>query len=425
MSAELTSTDSDYSIIVRNVSKVFEVHADRRSTLKERVMRGAARQRSIFHALDDVSFAIKKGSTFGLIGHNGSGKSTMLKILAGVYQPSSGSVEVSAKVDALLELGAGFHGELSGRENIYLNGAILGRSRKEIDDTLEWIINYADIGDFIDEPVKVYSSGMTVRLGFAVAVAVRPEILIVDEIIAVGDEEFQRKCFDLMRQLRAQGTTIALVTHSLGLAQEMCDEAVWLDHGRVREIGDAGSVISAYLADVNLRENAQRAAEEGDGDFDPTAEGADNQGTGQCRMTSVEFLDRTGHPVPFFTTGEAATIRIHLHAKETLDDVEVGLAFVTGGTMSIAGPNSRASGITYTINAGSSYVDYTMDPLLFLPGHYLLSVGIVGEGTIYDYSDRRTEMLVRANSVVQEPGIVALPPGRWSATTSPDTHNVR
>ncbi|WP_175954999.1 ABC transporter ATP-binding protein [Schaalia sp. Marseille-Q2122] len=414
MSTELTTPDHEYSIIVRNVSKVFEVHADRRSTLKERVMRGAARQRSVFHALDDVSFSIKKGSTFGLIGHNGSGKSTMLKILAGVYQPSSGSVEVSAKVDALLELGAGFHGELSGRENIYLNGAILGRSRKEIDDTLEWIISYADIGDFIDEPVKVYSSGMTVRLGFAVAVAVRPEILIVDEIIAVGDEEFQRKCFDLMRQLRAQGTTIALVTHSLSLAQEMCDEVVWLDHGRVKEVGDASTVISSYIADVNARENAKRAAEESL-DFDPDDEFNQNQGIGTCRMIGVEFLNKDLHPSPALLTGEAGTVRIHIRSAQALDNIEVGLSFVAGGTVGVAGPNSRHGGRSYSLPQGCSYVDYTMDPVLFLPGPYKLTVGIFGgDGTIYDFSNMRTDMRVHSSQVVEEPGLVALPPGMWS-----------
>ena len=188
----------------------------------------------------------------------------MLKILAGVYRPTKGEVSVSSKVDALLEVGAGFHGELTGRENIYLNGSILGRSRRQIDESLDWIIEFADIGDFIDEPVKVYSSGMTVRLGFATAVAIKPTILIVDEIIAVGDEEFQRKCFDLMRELRDKGTTIALVTHSLSLATEMCDEIVWLDHGRVQMVGSADKVVSAYLTAVNEKEARKRSEEAGE-----------------------------------------------------------------------------------------------------------------------------------------------------------------
>lgn len=245
--------DDEYAIEVSNVTKTFTMHADRRDTFKERFVRGRSQHKQEFRALDSVSFKIKKGTTFGLIGHNGSGKSTMLKMLAGVYRPTDGEIMVSDKVDALLELGAGFHGELTGRENIYLNGAILGRSRKQIEESIDWIIDYADIGHFIDEPVKVYSSGMTVRLGFAVAVAIRPTILIVDEIIAVGDEEFQRKCFDYMRELRHSGTTIALVTHSLSLAQEMCDEVVWLDHGKVKQVGPADDVVSAYLRAVNER----------------------------------------------------------------------------------------------------------------------------------------------------------------------------
>lgn len=256
--------DDEYAIEVEHVSKTFTMHADRRDSLKERFVRGSSRDSHVFRALDDVSFRVRKGTTFGLIGHNGSGKSTMLKILAGVYRPTKGEVSVSSKVDALLEVGAGFHGELTGRENIYLNGSILGRSRRQIDESLDWIIEFADIGDFIDEPVKVYSSGMTVRLGFATAVAIKPTILIVDEIIAVGDEEFQRKCFDLMRELRDRGTTIALVTHSLSLATEMCDEIVWLDHGRVQMVGTADKVVSAYLTAVNEKEARKRSEEAGE-----------------------------------------------------------------------------------------------------------------------------------------------------------------
>jgi ABC-2 type transport system ATP-binding protein/lipopolysaccharide transport system ATP-binding protein len=405
-----------YAIEVDHVNKVFIMHADRRDTFKERFVRGRSTHKQEFHALNDVSFKIRKGTTFGLIGHNGSGKSTMLKILAGVYRPTTGEVSVSDKVDALLELGAGFHGELTGRENIYLNGAILGRSRRQIDRTLDWIIDFADIGDFIDEPVKVYSSGMTVRLGFAVAVAVTPKILIVDEIIAVGDEEFQRKCFDLMRHLRERGTTIALVTHSLSLAREMCDEIVWLDHGQVRMIGDSDSVVSAYIQSVNEKEAEKRVLDV------PQSAGADedvykmNQGNGLCRMTSVEYLNSQGEVEPFLTSGVKCTIRVHVRAWKPLFDVELGLAFVTDSGETVAGPNSRASGTLYDLPAGDSFIDYTMDPLLLQAGHFWLTTCFVKNGEIYDYSDRQTEMVIRAQRVSLEPGLITLPEGRWSKT---------
>ncbi len=249
------------AISVENVSKTFVLHSERRDSVKERFVRGGSKGKQLFRALEDVSFEVPRGSTFGLIGHNGSGKSTMLKVLAGVYRPNAGRVMVDGRVSALLELGAGFHGELSGRENIYLNGAILGLGKRQIEQSIDRIIDFAGLDEFIDSPVKVYSSGMYVRLGFAVAVTLDPEILIVDEIIAVGDEEFQRKCFDYLFELRKKGTTIALVTHSLGLAAELCDSAVWLDHGRARQVGDVRSVIDSYLASVNEKEAARREAE--------------------------------------------------------------------------------------------------------------------------------------------------------------------
>ncbi len=412
------SEQAEYAIVVDSVSKVFEMQQDRRSTFKERFVRGKARgSKQTFRALSDVSFKIKKGTTFGLIGHNGSGKSTMLKILAGVYRPSNGSVAVSDKVDALLELGAGFHGELTGRENIFLNGAILGRSRKQIEDTLDWIIDFADIGDFIDQPVKVYSSGMTVRLGFAVAVAIKPRVLIVDEIIAVGDEEFQRKCFDYMRELRDSGTTIALVTHSLSLAQEMCDEVVWLDHGEVQMIGSADETVTAYLEAVNAKEARNRAAQAVD-ELDEFPEDDSyklNQGNGDCRMTRVEFLNAVGEVVPFATTGEKTTIRVYVRAKKDLHDVELGLAFSTDGGVTIAGPNSRANGRLYSLYAGEeTFVDYTMDPIRIQPGRFWITTCFVRDGLMFDYSDRKTELVVRGGRVMDEPGLVTLPSGSWS-----------
>lgn len=415
MTAESPSAQTDeFAIEVSHVSKTFAMHADRRSSLKERFVRGAAKRLHVFHALEDVSFSIKKGTTFGLIGHNGSGKSTMLKMLAGVYRPTSGEVMVASKVDALLEVGAGFHGELTGRENIYLNGTILGRSKKQIDDSLEWIIDFADIGGFIDEPVKVYSSGMTVRLGFATAVAVEPSILIVDEIIAVGDEEFQRKCFDLMRSLRDRGTTIALVTHSLSLAAEMCDEVVWLDHGRVQMVGDAQEVVSAYLTSVNEKEARKRS---GLSDEEGNQEGGAyklNQGTGECRMTRVELIDDSGSIQPFITYGRAVTLRVHVRAEKELHDVELGLAFTTDGGVALAGPNSRAAGVLYTLPAGDSYVDYRIDPFPFQSSRLWLTTCFVRDGHIYDLSDRRTPLMVRADRAISEPGLVTLPPGTWS-----------
>ncbi|MDY5153521.1 ABC-2 type transport system ATP-binding protein/lipopolysaccharide transport system ATP-binding protein [Actinobaculum suis] len=404
--------DSEYAIVVENVTKSFRMQSDRRDTFKERFVKGRSKHVHEFRALDDVSFKIKKGTTFGLIGHNGSGKSTMLKILAGVYRPTSGKVLVEDKVDGLLELGAGFHGELTGRENIYLNGAILGRSKKQIEDTMDWIIDFADIGRFIDEPVKVYSSGMTVRLGFAVAVAIQPTILAVDEIIAVGDEEFQRKCFEHMRELREAGTTIALVTHSLSLAKEMCDEVVWLEHGKVRKIGSADETISAYVSAVNAKEAEARIRQNqeiGDDEFKM------NQGSGELRVTGVEIIDDAGNPMPFLKSGEPATLRIHVRAVETRYRVEVGLGFAVANGVTIAGPNSRVAGNLYDFEVGETFVDYRMDHVIYEPGVLWLTVSLVRDGHIFDYSDRQIQLTVRADSVSEQPGVILMPPGQWSS----------
>jgi lipopolysaccharide transport system ATP-binding protein len=239
------------------LSKRFRVPTERRTSFKERVVRGSAPKPKEFWALKDATFSVPRGASLGLIGHNGSGKSTALKVLAGIYRPTSGQVSVSGSVSALLEVGAGFHPELTGRENIRLNATILGFTNREIDRLMGAIIEFADIGDHIDAPIKHYSSGMHVRLGFAVAVMVRPEILLVDEVIAVGDEEFQRKCYDYLYDLRRAGTSMIVVSHGLGQITDLCDQAVWLEHGEVRGFGESRTVVRAYLDDVNHREVAR------------------------------------------------------------------------------------------------------------------------------------------------------------------------
>ncbi len=406
---------ADTAISVRNVTKYFTVHTESRSTVKERFVRGGSLGKHTFKALDNVSFDIPRGSTFGLVGHNGSGKSTMLKILAGVYRATEGRVKVDGRVSALLELGAGFHGELTGRENVYLNGAILGLSKKEINYRIDKIIEFADIGDFIDAPVKIYSSGMTVRLGFAVAVTLDPEILIVDEIIAVGDEDFQRKCFDYLFDLRKKGTTIALVTHSLGLASQLCDGAVWLDGGKARMSGEVNAVIDGYLSQVNKIEFQRRetagAVPAADAKF------ASRQGSGEVRVSGVEILTGDAHPTPFAYTGESHILRIYVECGKAVSNVEVGLGFITEGGVFLAGPNSVASSeLRYSFSPGKGYIDYRLDPLDILPGNYYITTALTDSGHTYDYADRETSLIVRAKETVREPGLMRMH-GHWSELT--------
>jgi lipopolysaccharide transport system ATP-binding protein len=401
---------TDPAVRVVGVSKKFTLHTERRNSVKERLVRGRARTDGDFWALRDVSFEVPRGTTFGLIGHNGSGKSTMLKLLAGVHRPTSGSVITDGRVSALLELGAGFHGELTGRENVHLNGSILGLSRRQIEESMEKIIDFADIGEFIDAPVKVYSSGMYVRLGFSIAVTVDPEILIVDEIIAVGDEQFQRKCFDYMFELRKRGTTVVLVTHSLGLVQDLCDQAVWLHHGRVQRIGDSRDVVQGYLDLVNDKEAESRPEPS-----EVTGSHA-RLGSGEVRIESVEYLDGAGNASPVLLCGEPATFRVHYRAAERVKDVMFGLGFQHESGVNVAGPNSGSGPPPVTNLLGEGVVEFQVPRLTLQPGVYEVSAAAVDRGHTFDYVDRGYELRVRGNSNA-EPGLTRMF-GEWTAGTS-------
>lgn len=238
---------SGIAVNVEGVSKRFRLYRERNQSLKSAIMRGRVSDHQEFWALKDVSFEVPMGSTFGLIGSNGSGKSTLLKCLARIYQPTTGTISANGRVAALLEVGSGFHPELSGRDNIYLNGSILGMSKKEVTAKLDEIIDFSGVESFIDQPVKNYSSGMYVRLGFAVAINVDPDILVVDEVLAVGDAEFQEKCRQRFAEFRKAGRTVVLVSHSMDTVEQMCDHAAWLSHGDLRAVGPAEETIKSYL----------------------------------------------------------------------------------------------------------------------------------------------------------------------------------
>ena len=241
---------NDIAVRVDNVSKSFRMYKERNQTIKSAVMRGRTSVHEDFWALEDVSFDVPQGSTFGLIGSNGSGKSTLLKCLANIYFPNKGTITHFGKIAAMLEVGSGFHTELSGRENIFLNGSILGMSKKEITRKYDEIVDFSGVEQFIDQPVKNYSSGMYVRLGFAIAINVDPDILVVDEVLAVGDSEFQEKCFQKFKDFKRAGKTVILVSHSMDTVTQMCDQAAWLNHGELMVAGDARGTIAAYEASL-------------------------------------------------------------------------------------------------------------------------------------------------------------------------------
>jgi lipopolysaccharide transport system ATP-binding protein len=403
----------DIAIEIRGVKKRFRRFNDRKTNVKELFSsrRGRTKRYDEFWALKGIDLDIPRGKTFGLIGHNGSGKSTLLKLVAGIHRPTEGTIEHHGRISAMLELGAGFHPEMSGRDNVYLNGSILGMTRKQIDAAMDKIIAFSGLEEFIDTPVKVYSSGMYVRLGFAIAVNLEPEILIVDEVIAVGDEEFQRRCFDHLYELRRRGVTIVLVTHSLGLVADLCDQAAWLDGGTLKAVGPSRDVVDQYLAAVNRREadatpdRPEVAADESEGK-------TPRRGSGEIRVTKVDYLDQDGRPRPFLATGQPCTIRMSYQASKSLPSVTFGLGFTTESGVQVAGPNSGYGEAAFPVKPGAGHVDFAVEELPLQPGEFLVTTAVVDKGHPYDYLDRAFVLKVRADDVT-EPGLVKLA-GTWS-----------
>jgi ABC-2 type transport system ATP-binding protein/lipopolysaccharide transport system ATP-binding protein len=403
------------AIEIRGVTKRFRRLNDRKTNVKELFSsrRGRPKRHDDFWALKGIDLDIPRGKTFGLIGHNGSGKSTLLKLVAGIHRPTEGTIEAHGRISAMLELGAGFHPEMSGRDNVYLNGSILGMTRKQIDAAMDDIIAFSGLEEFIDTPVKVYSSGMYVRLGFAIAVNLEPEILIVDEVIAVGDEEFQRRCFDHLYELRRRGVTIVLVTHSLGLVADLCDEAAWLDGGTLKAVGPSREVVDKYLGAVNRREaeSSQDAAS-----ATPTGDESEGKtprrGSGEIRVTKVDYLDGDGRPRPFLATGQPCIFRIGYQATKALPSVTFGLGFTTESGVQVAGPNSGYGEAAFSVVPGEGHVDFRLDELPLQPGEFLVTTAAVDKGHPYDFLDRAFVLKVRADDVT-EPGLVKLT-GNWS-----------
>jgi lipopolysaccharide transport system ATP-binding protein len=413
---------ADVAIEIRGVKKRFRRFNDRKTNVKELFSsrRGRANRYDDFWALKGVDIDIPRGKTFGLIGHNGSGKSTLLKLVAGIHRPTEGTIVAHGRISAMLELGAGFHPEMSGRDNVYLNGSILGMTRKQIDAAMDKIIAFSGLEEFIDTPVKVYSSGMYVRLGFAIAVNLEPEILIVDEVIAVGDEEFQRRCFDHLYELRRRGVTIVLVTHGMGLVADLCDEAAWLDGGTLKAVGPARNVVDQYLGAVNRREAASTMEGTDDAATDDGTEGkTPRRGSGEIRVTRVDYLDQNGVPRPFLATGQSCTVRISYQATESLPSVTFGLGFTTESGVQVAGPNSGYGEAAYAVEPGAGHVDFALNELPLQPGEFLISTAVVDKGHNYDYLDRAFVLKVRADDVT-EPGLVKFT-GSWSLSLGSTT----
>jgi len=421
---------ANLAIQVRDVHKVYRRYGRRRqfATLKSALLSGSVmrdlRPDAVFQALKGVSFDVRKGKTFGIVGRNGSGKSTMLKLIAGIGKPTAGSVRVQGRVSALIELGAGFHPEISGRENVQINGLMLGLSRREIADRFEDIVRFAELEEFIDAPVKTYSSGMYMRLGFAVAINVDPDVLLVDEVLAVGDEAFTHKCLDKFAEFRRRGRTVLLVTHSLDLVTRFCDEALWLDSGVVKADGDPKRVIDAYLMDVAVSENRELAGaaptselqvSHPNPDVEPTdmfkaAEG--RWGSREAEITGVEMIGASGQPAHLFKSGERVDIRLHVRANQRVDDFAFGVGIFNADGICCYGTNTHIEGGSANELVGEGMVVLTIDSLDLVEGTYKLDVAVHRRnGVPYDY--HRLLYTFRVRSARKDVGIFR-PPHHWS-----------
>ena len=386
------------AIELSKVSKTYRRYSARRFATLKSALLGRSLLRELqpdetFMALKDVSFRVAKGSAFGVIGRNGSGKSTALKLVAGITKPTTGTVRVDGRVSALIELGAGFHPEISGRENVFINGIMLGLSKREIEKRFDDIVDFAELRDFIDAPVKTYSSGMYMRLGFAVAINVNPDVLLVDEVLAVGDEAFTHKCLDKFRDFRQRGKTVLLVTHSLGLVERLCDEAVWLEGGEKQAEGDSKRVVDAYLTAVDRSEERSLAASAGAARYSSPAPAANmfhasegRWGSGEVEITAVALLGQSGEPSFVFHTGDPMSIRLGVRAAQPTSDFVFGVGLFNADGVCCFGTNTELEQRQPYQLTGEADVTFVIDSLDLVEGTYKLDVAVhKRDGAPYDY----------------------------------------
>jgi ABC-type polysaccharide/polyol phosphate transport system ATPase subunit len=438
------------AIEVTDVTKIYRRYSQRRrfATLKSAMLRGSViadlKPEETFAAVRDVSFRVASGTTFGIVGRNGSGKSTILKMVAGITKPTSGRVTVDGRISALIELGAGFHPEISGRENVFINGIMLGLTKREVARRFDEIVEFAELKDFIDAPVKTYSSGMYMRLGFAVAINVDPDVLLIDEVLAVGDEAFTHKCLDKFGEFRRRGKTILLVTHSLGLVERFCDEALWLEAGEVRAAGDPKRVVGAYITDVEKSEEehlaaanarAREAADQGSGagESDQAAEGgtapareeipADMFRAGEGRWGSreleildVQFTGDNGRVAHIFHTGEALSVRLKVRASRPSNDFAFGLGIFNADGICCYGTNTGLEELTSEDWSGEGDVVFGIESLDLVEGTYNVDVAVhKRDGYPYDY--HRLLYSFRVKSRTKDVGIYR-PRHRWTFSSN-------
>ena len=398
------SPETAPAIYVEGLRKLYRrvTPGDQLRTLKSALLEGTLTsgltQDKAITALDRVDFRVDPGEAFGVIGGNGSGKSTLLKIVAGILRPTAGEVQVDGRVAALIELGAGFHPEISGRENVYTNGSILGLSRREIDPRFDAIVEVSGLGDLLDEPAKNHSSGMYVRLGFAVAIHTDPDVLLVDEVLAVGDESFAHRCIRRIEEFLASGRTLLFVSHGLDLVESLCDRVMWLDRGVQKLVGEPRRVVDAYRQAVAEEEGrAHREERERRQERESEEPESERWGSRQAEIVAVRLLDGAGKETHLLESGEDAVVEVEVRAAEPIEDFVFGVAINTPRGVEVWGTNTHLEGFEPARLAGEARVRIHCPKLRLAAGEYTLDVAVHSEdGAPYDYRRRALTFTVTA-----------------------------
>lgn len=402
------SSEAQPVISFRNVNKHFTFSKERPQSVLETIISifgGRSRHpKQDLWAVRDLSFDVYAGQALGIIGRNGSGKSTVLKLIARILRPSSGQVMVHGRISALLELGAGFHPDLTGRENIALNASVLGLSEAEVERSFDSIVDFSELGEFIDMPVKHYSSGMYMRLGFSVAIHVNPTVLIVDEILAVGDQAFQMKCIDRIHEMKQQGVTIIIISHNLNVIRRLCSDLIWLEHGEMRASGPTEEVANLYK-DYSSQSMGQQLLKERQN------KGFRRWGSQEVEITSVRLLDDALQEKAVFETGATLIIEMNYVAHQPIFEPEFGLAIVRQDGVNVSGPNTHVDGLEFGTVDGAGSVRYRIDKLPLLPARYQVTAAIHDSRlqTAYDYHELAYPFRVVSGEKPEMDGAVELP----------------
>ncbi|HUJ13390.1 MAG TPA: ABC transporter ATP-binding protein [Thermoanaerobaculia bacterium] len=400
---------ANFAIALERVSKSYRLWGRRSqfATLKSALLKRDLKmtpEASVL-ALKALSFVVDRGEAFGIVGRNGSGKSTLLKVISGILKPSSGVVRVNGRIAALIELGAGFHPEITGRENIVINGIMLGLSKREIEKRFDRIVDFSGIGEFIDQPVKTYSSGMYVRLGFAVAVHVDPEILLIDEVLAVGDEEFSQKCIAKIQEMKYRGVTLVFVTHQLDQVRNLCDRALWLDHGGGAAIGDPARVVDEYLQSVTEpRLQPQAEPAKAGAPSEPQPDDEERWGSGEVVLKRVALVDDKGRELVALGAGSAVAVEMDVEVRVPQDDFVFGVGIYHADGACVYGTNTDIEGLMPQRLDGNGRVRFVMPSLELVAGTYRIDAAVhTRNGRAFDY--RRGVMRFVVGSRMHDIGV--------------------